>query len=77
MEGFYKHFVDSAEKHLLEVFLVGVVLFEQRSGLGKGPAFNGNDGDGGAGSDDCGGSRVDRWDENGGGEGIVYSWVEC
>ena len=46
-------------------------MFEQRGGVGKLPEFVGDDGGGGAGSDDCGGARVDRWDENGGGEGVV------
>ena len=70
----YKHFVNSAKKHFLEGFVVGVILFEKRGGVGKGPAFVGDDGGGGSGSDDCDGARVDRWDENGGGEGVVDSW---
>ena len=59
MEGAYKHFVDSAEKHLLEGFVGGVVLFENSGAVGKGPLFVGDDDGGGAGSDDCGGARVD------------------
>ena len=70
MEGAYKHFVDSAGKHFLEGFVDGVILFGQRGGVGKRPAFVGDDGGGGASSDDCGGARVDRWDENGGREGV-------
>ena len=52
MEGAYKHFVDSAEKYLIEGFVSGVVLFEKRRGVGKVPEFVGDDGGGGAGSDD-------------------------
>ena len=74
LEGALKNFVDSSEKNLLEGFVGGVVLFEQRGGVGKVPEFVGNDGSSGAGSDDCTGARVDRWDENGGGEGVVESW---
>ena len=66
MEGAYKNFVDSSEKHLLEVFIGGVVLFEQRSGVGERLLSVGNDGGGGTGGDDCRGARVDLWDENGG-----------
>ena len=60
MEGSYKHFVDSTKKHLLELFVGGVVLFEQRGGVGKGPVFVSDDGGGGSGSDYCSGTRVDR-----------------
>ena len=74
MEGAYKHFVNSAKKNLLEGFVGGVVLFEHFSGVGEGTAFVDDDSSGGAGSDDCGGARVDRWDKNGGGEGVVDSW---
>ena len=52
---------------MLEGFVVGVVLFEQHGGVGKGLVFVGNASGGGVGSDDCGGARVDRWDKNGGG----------
>ena len=72
--GAYKHLVDISEKHLLEGLFSGVVFFEQCGNVSKGPAFVGDDGGGGSGSDDCDGSRVDRWDENGGGEGVVDSW---
>ena len=58
---------------MLEGFVGGVVLFEQRGGVGKGPAFFGNDSGGGTDSDDCGGARVDRWGENGDAEGVVDS----
>ena len=74
MEGSYKHFVDSADNHFLEGFVGGVVLFEQRGGVDEGLAFIGNDSGVGAGSDDCGGARVDWWDENGDGEGVVDIW---
>ena len=74
MEEAYKHFVHSTQNHLFEGFVGGVVLFEQRDVIGEGPAFVGNDGGGGAGSDDCGGARVDQWDENGGREGVVDIW---
>ena len=50
------------------------LLFEQSGGVGKGPAFIGNGSSGGAGRDDCGGARVDRWDESSGGEGVLDSW---
>ena len=55
----YKHFVDSAENNLLEGFVDGVVLFEQFGSVSEGLAFSGDDGGGGAGSDDCGGARID------------------
>ena len=77
MERAYKHFVDSADKNLLDGFVIGVVLFEQRGGVGERLAFVVDDDGGGAGSDNCGGARVDRWDENGGGEGVLDSWGEC
>ena len=60
MEGAYNHFVDSVKNHLLEGFVGGVVLFEQRGGVSKGRAFVGDDGGDGAVSDDCGGIRVDQ-----------------
>ena len=59
---------------MLEGFVGGVLLFEQRDDISEGPAFLGNDGVGGAGSDDCSGARVDWRDESGGGESIVDSW---
>ena len=59
---------------MLEGFVSGVVLFEQRSGAGKGLVFVGDDSGGSNGSNVCGGARVDRWDENGGGEGAVDNW---
>ena len=37
----------------------------------------GNDGGSDASSDDFGGARVDRRDENGGGEGVVDSSGDC
>ena len=43
-------------------------------GVSKGPEFVSDDGNGGSGNDDCGGAGVDRWDEIGGGEGVVDSW---
>ena len=52
MEGAYKHFVESAEKHLLEGFVGGVVLFEHHGGISEGPAFVGNDSGGVTGSND-------------------------
>ena len=76
MEGAYKHFFGSAKKHLLEGFVGGVVFFEQCGGISEGPEFAGNEGGGGAGSDDCGGARVARRDESGGGEGVVDIWVD-
>ena len=45
-------------------------MFEQHCGVSEGPAFVGDDGGGGAGSDDCSGASVDRRDESGGGEGV-------
>ena len=74
MEGAYKHFFDSDEKNFPEGFFGGVLFFEQCGGVSEGPAFSGDDSGGGAGSDDCGGARVDRRDESGGGEGVVDSW---
>ena len=74
MEGAYNFFVDSSDKYFLEGFVGGVVFFEQCGGVGEGPTFIGDDGGGGASRDDCGGARVDQWDENGDGEGGVEIW---
>ena len=62
---------------MIEGFVGGVVFFEQRGGIVEGTSFVGDDREGGAESDDCGGARVDRWDQNGGGEGVVDSWGDC
>ena len=62
---------------MIEGLVDGVVLFEQCVGVSEGPEFVGNDGGGGAGRDDCGGARVDRRDESGGGEDVVDSWGDC
>ena len=53
------------------------MMFEQCGCVGEEPEFVGNDSGGGASSDDCGGAKVDRWDENGGGKGVVDSWGDC
>ena len=74
LEGVYKIFVDSAEKHLLEGLVGGVVLFEQCGGVSEGLAFVVNDSSSGAGSDDCGGAMIDQRDKSGGVEGVVDIW---
>ena len=62
---------------MLEGLIGGVVLFEQCSGVSEVPVFVGDDGGGGAGSDDCGGARVDQRDKSGGGEVIVDNLGDC
>ena len=59
---------------MLEGLVGGFVFFEQCSGVSEGLASVGDDSGGGAGSDDCGGARVDQRDEIGGVEGAVDSW---
>ena len=56
---------------MLEGFVDRVIFLGHRSGVGKGPALVGNDSGGGAGSDDYGGTRVDRWHEKGDEEGVL------
>ena len=62
---------------MLESFVGGVILFEHFGGVSEGPALVGNDGGGVDVSDDCGGARVERRGEIGGGEFVVDSWGYC
>ena len=74
LEGAHKHFIVSAKKHLLKGLVSIVLLFAQFVGISEGLAFVGDDGGSGAGSDDCGGARVYRRDESGGGEVVLDIW---